>query len=315
MVDPNLERRDFLRAAAGAALSLPLRAADAPGVREITLTGGRLFTRFYFGDEWDKPFLYPLVTSSGIVVSRGFPVEPREGETTDHRWHRGIFFGHGIVNQQDFWREQGRQKTSCLVIQGAPEIRLGRREATLSAAFVMRPPAGGSLGTVRQTYRMEERKSVRLIDARITVAADAGIALTFSDTDDGGFAFRLADVFREDRGALLRNSEGLEGTKNIWGKSARWVDYSAVLGGRRAGVTMFDHPANLRHPTPWHARGYSLCSANPFGRRSFNPQAADGSHTIPAGEMLTLRYRVVIHEGAEKPAIEGWFAEFAKSGV
>ena len=28
---------------------------------------------FYYGDEWDKPFLYPLRTVSGRVLSRRYP--------------------------------------------------------------------------------------------------------------------------------------------------------------------------------------------------------------------------------------------------
>ena len=149
--------------------------------------------------------------------------------------------------------------------------------------------------------------------AAISIRADQSVALTFGDTDDGGFGFRLADAFRQDQGALLINSEGQQDTENIWGKRARWIDYSAVLDGTKTGVAVFDHPNNLRHPSGWHARGYSLASANPFAARSFSGNdAKDGSYTIPDGEAIAFRYRVGIHEGdVTVDDIEKMYRDFA----
>ena len=164
------------------------------------------------------------------------------------------------------------------------------------------------MGTVRQTYSIADRGPLRFVDTEIVIAADRGTTLTFADTDDGGFAVRLSDDFAEERGARLLNSAGQLGTKNIWGKPARWVHYSTG----KAGVAMFDHPFNLRHPTRWHARGYSLCSANAFAERSFTGQKPPGdSYTLPSGEKLTFAYRIVIHDGPlERAAIEKLYAEF-----
>jgi hypothetical protein len=119
---------------------------------------------------------------------------------------------------------------------------------------------------------------------------------------------RLRDEFRQDRGAVLRNSEGLRGTENIWGKPARWVDYSAEVEGRETGVAMYDHPENLRNPGRWHARGYGLCAANPFALGDFTgDESLDGGYQIPAGGELALRYKVVIHEGPGfDPDRNGW---------
>ena len=56
---------------------------------------------FYVGEEWDKPFLYPPRTLSGRVLSRRYPVESVPGEETDHIWHRGLWYGHGIINGRE----------------------------------------------------------------------------------------------------------------------------------------------------------------------------------------------------------------------
>jgi hypothetical protein len=68
--------------------------------------------------------------------------------------------------------------------------------------------------------------------------------------------------------------------------------------GKVLGIACFDHPANLRHPTTWHARDYGLIAANPFGLSDFQKKPkGTGDHVIPAGEKLTLQYRWLFHEG------------------
>jgi len=151
------------------------------------------------------------------------------------------------------------------------------------------------------------------IDPQITLNANRGEPLKLADTEEGGLSLRLADEFRQDRGATLLNSDGLVGTEKIWGKRAKWVDYSTTLNGEKVGVTMFDHPRNPRHPTWWHARPYGLNVANPYGERSFTgDKTRDGVLTIPTGGRLAFRYRVMIHPGsADVGAVNQQWTEFA----
>lgn len=292
----------------------PVTFEPGEGVVRVMI-GGEEFTALHLGDEWDKPFLYPLRTPSGTVVSRGYPIEPREGEERDHDWHRGIWYGHGDINGHDFWRELGRDRSGMIVPLSEPVFAGGERSGSVQVELGLRNASGGLEGSLVTHWVFQRAGSAVRIDARLTFRADRGRDLRFGDTEDGGFAMRLSDEFRQDRGAVLRNAEGLQDTEKIWGKASRWVDYSAAVGGTRAGVAILDHPANLRHPSRWHARGYSLCSANPFGLGDFTAEeGADGSHVVPRGGTLTLRYRVVIHEGGAAPEeIEGWFREYAAS--
>ena len=262
------------------------------------------FTSFYFGAEWPKPFLHPLRSSSGIVVTRGFPVEEISGESRDHHWHRGLWFGHGDIQGIDFWRETGHGKHRFPLPIGSMSLReLGPVEtsksgAIVTASFDLLTAEGIRLGTVQQRYRFHRLDGHNAIDARITLSADAGRSLKIGDTEEGTFAIRVTPGLRQDRGARLRNSEGLEGTQNIWGKSSRWVDYSGTVGQETAGIAILDHSSNPRHPTHWHARGYGLFSANPFGEHDFyGDPSRDGSLTITSDQSLVLRYRVIIHQG------------------
>jgi hypothetical protein len=285
----------------------------AQGAGQIhLLRGGQPFTTFHHEEKWDKPFLYPLRTASGVVISRGYPVATREGEEQDHAWHRGIWYGHGDVNGHDFWRELGRDKTGTIIPLSAPVYQVNAEAATLTAELGLQTAQGEIIGTLREEFVFSKADTLRLIDATIVVRADRGQALRFGDTEDGGFGMRLADEFRQDHGATLLNSEGQKDTENIWGKPARWIDYSATIEGRPAGVAMLDHPSNLRHPTRWHARGYGLCAANPFALADFTgDKSNDGSYTVQPGDTLTLRYRVVIHEGETTPEqIEQLYRQF-----
>lgn len=300
-------------AAKGAPESAAAVSFERGALQIQVLLGGKPFTTFHYEEKWDKPFLYPLRTASGTVISRGYPLEPREGEERDHDWHRGIWYGHGDVNGHDFWRELGRDKTGRIVPVSEPTYQVHGDQGTLTTEFGLQTVKQEIIGTLREDYTFSKSDSAIVIDATIAIRADRGQALRFGDTDDGGFAMRLADAFRQDHGAVLLNSEGQTGTENVWGKPAKWIVYSSTMEGKQVGVAMFDHPSNLRHPSRWHARGYSLCSANPFGLASFTgDKSNDGSYTLPEGEITTFRYQVIIHEGGITPEqIERLYNQFA----
>ena len=65
--------------------------------------GGELFTAYRFDSDLEKPVLYPVLAPGGIVVTRGFPLEPRGKERADHPHHVGLWFNYGDVNGKDFW--------------------------------------------------------------------------------------------------------------------------------------------------------------------------------------------------------------------
>jgi hypothetical protein len=275
----------------------PIRLALDTASAQIRITSGdRFHTAFHFGERWPKPFLYPLLSPSGTVMTRAFPVEPkRAGESDDHAWHRGLFVGHGIINGFDFWREIKPEKTGRLVPAAPPKLRRNAFAVTLN---LMPPGAAQPIGTLVQEWAFAWRPKGFVIDTRFTYNADQNQPLEFGDTDDGGFGLRLRDEFREDRGAIMKSDSGATGTKALWGKPARWIDYSADVEGKPAGVAMYDHPKNPRYPTAWHARPYALNAANPIANRSFNGKSApSGDLVVPAGRTLTLAYRVLLHDG------------------
>src|SRR5437763_11226458 len=65
---------------------------------------GKPFTDFYVGPENSKPYLHPLRSASGVVVTRGFPMVPDvPGELRNEPHQQGLWFAHGDVNGYNFW--------------------------------------------------------------------------------------------------------------------------------------------------------------------------------------------------------------------
>ena len=155
------------------------------------------------------------------------------------------------------------------------------------------------------------RIALLVVLATVGVARTASAAgpLVFGDTKEGTMALRVhpALQLKDAHGSSgasgrITDSEGRRDA-DVWGRAARWVDYSGRVAGRLQGIAVFDHPANLRHPTRWHARDYGLVAANPFGLHDFTgAPAGGGDHVIPAGGSLDLRYRVVLHLGDAEAA-------------
>jgi Methane oxygenase PmoA len=281
---------------------------------------GNLFTHHY-GTGYPKPFLYPILAPDGQELSRGYPVNARPDDTKDHEWHRGIWWGHGDINGHDFWREKkdasGNPTTGTIRVDEVTGNQVTGAQVTspgLTIHQTLLSAAKAPVAKLTSVYGIKSKPNAILITATLTLTSPT--ELRFGDTDDGGFAIRLREEFREDRGATLTNSNGAKGAKAIWGKPAPWTDFSTQIQDKTYGVAILSHPANLRHPSGWHARNYGLNSANPFAASSFAEEKGGqrGAFTLPANQPLKLRYAVVIHLGDAKTAnIDKHFEECAKS--
>ncbi len=262
------------------------------------------FATYHFGRDVAKPYMFPIRTASGIIITRSFPMLTTvTNDDRDEPHQRALFFAHGDINGLDFWGEAAFAKWSGpshpfgrTVFREIQALQSGKDYGVLRALFDLTGPGDKPIGKEVQSYRFSGSPALRVIDCTFTLMANHG-PLKMGDTKEGTFAIRLAK-FLDSPPSRMVNSNGAEGEQQIWGKRANWLNYDGESQGRTVGVAIFDNPHNLRHPTTWHARSYGLFAANPFGLREFtrNPKA-DGSYTIAPGASLTLRYRVLIHEG------------------
>lgn len=277
--------------------------------------GNKPYTTYHFDPQIAKAYLQPIRDANGIIVTRNFPIGDTVPAAHQHDrslepHQRPMYFGHGNINGYDFWSEQafakyyGSGDTSRygrMVFRKIDEMRGGPSSGTIRATFDLEGPDHKPFAQEIQQFTFRGDKGSRTIDAEITIRATHG-PVKFGDTKEGTFALRLAPELDAPTGKMV-DSKGRHGEPEIWGKRADWVNVDGVVHGQSLGVAVFDSPKSFRHPTYWHARGYGLLAANPFGLSFFlHDPKQNGSYTVPAGESIHFQYRVLIHDGNYKQA-------------
>ena len=304
-----------------APLSAQVDIKRSEGRISITI-GGQPFATLFCGADTAKPYLHPLRSASGKIVTRRYPMETVPGESHDHPHHRGLWFSHGDVNGFDFWSNEPTQhggKNAKIVLKRIGKISGGKQSGAIDASFDWVDPQGKTLLAESRTMTFYAEPGRRVIDFDITLTAIRKV--TFGDTKEGTFAIRLAPQLEEPtkeslaspkRTGLMVDAEGRRGEPLVWGHRASWVDYAGEIDGEKLGIAILDHSSNPRHPTYWHSRSYGLFAANIFGLHDFlNDKTANGSMTVEPAKSVRFRYRVIIHPGDYQSAnIAGEYAKY-----
>ncbi len=276
-----------------------------------------LFTNYHFKGG-SHVYFYPVLGPGGLPVTRNYPMKKVDGESHDHPHHQSLWYAHGDVNGIDFWAKTsnyGTIKHDRFLV-----IRSGKKSGLIRSANNWISKDGELICTDERNFRVYNRpNNERLFDYEITYKA-GDEPLVLGDTKEGSMAIRVAGSMpskpKHDTGGIppghIVQSTGLK-DDDTWGKRAVWCDYYGYVDGKVVGMAIFDHPDNPRHPTWWHVRNYGLFAANPFGLHYFEGKPrGSGNLTIPAGESLTFKYRIFLHEGNEKQAdVAGRYADYA----
>lgn len=305
-------------AAAGSAQNWAMQKIGGDPAMAI-LCDGQLVTKYHYQDV-PKPFFYPVIGPAGEPLTRGYPMEPHPDEQTDHVFHRSLWFAHAEVNGVDFWREtppgeSAKGPEGKIVHSAFSGMKAGTGPMEIRCRNHWMANDGRKICEDSRVYRFAKTaKGDFTIDFDVTIKATDG-EVKFGDTQEGTLALRVIPTMRLEgehaKGGIL-NSEGDSGN-DAWGKRAAWCDFFGPdRKGNEGGIAVFNHPENVNHPTYWHARKYGLFAANPFGSRDFaGKDAPEGSHTIPAGGELRLRYRLLLHGGKpEAPELEKAYKAF-----
>jgi hypothetical protein len=271
---------------------------------DVVSGGGKHLATYHWGSERRHPFFHPVYSCTSSEPLTCFA-------PFDHRWHKGLWWSWKYVNGLNFWDDQTPGG------EGEGESRVVEHTASETPD-----------GSVRLQERLEMRvvttKDILLYEERTLVAypnvahLPGAWALDWDLTTIAATSCRL-DVtpfpayawggymglsFRPNRsmgwGEEIVNSEGASGQHEVHRTSARWAAYGGIMDGderasasnpMRAGVAIFDHPHNPRHPTPFYA-GSSGADNRSFGflTASFLMHQAV---TLEKGECLRLRYRTV----------------------
>jgi hypothetical protein len=230
-------------------------------------------------------YFHPVTTPKGVVVTEVGP--------SDHPHHRGIFLAwvemHG-KQDADFWGwgEHAPKKDRIIV----------NREIT----DPLSNPSGGGFRAVNQwlaetnlviteqlrtVVRTEGPANILDLGYTLTPTSD----LTLSRWAFSGFCVRVRKEGKLEAhgpsGAITLPNPKHTKPESDW-PAAPWYGYTLILpDGAVVGAAVIDHPENPR--SLWH---------NHRDVRMLNPCiVAPAAVTMKAGTPLTLRYRVVVHDG------------------
>jgi hypothetical protein len=319
--------------------ALPLTVAPAKGVqvvpdvanRRVDITiDGKPFTSYIWPTSLKKPVLYPILDSDGVTVTRGYPLQPRPSERTDHPHHAGLWFNYGNANGFDFWnntdatKPENRSKMGSVVFNKVVLAKSGVNQGELVTDSTWITGENQKILTETTRYVFERQGHAHIID--VIAKLKALDLVVFNDDKEGLLGLRVARWLEspEEKGGVFTDANGnatnvaaaanlpgvapptgeyltSEGVKGeaVWATRGRWCSLTGHDGGHTDTIAIFDHPGNPGYPTYWHARGYGLFAANPLGRGVFDPKQAPFKYTLEKGQSATFRYRIVIYPNAE----------------
>ena len=309
----------LLAMADGAAVQVTPHESD----RRVDITvGGQPFTSYIWPTTLKKPVLYPIRTAKGIVVTRGFPLDPRPGERVDHPHHVGLWFNYGNVDGYDFWNnsdaipEERRPHMGTIYQRAVTAATSGAGQGTLDVEADWVIPDGTVLLKEHTRYVFSGTATTRVIDRTTTLTAGAR-AVSLADNKEGVFGLRVTraleipsktpEVFTDASGKATAvptldntgvtgdylTSEGKTGDA-VWGTRGRWCVLSGKVGDSPVSIAMLDAPSNPGYPTYWHARGYGLFAANPLGQKDLSGGKDVFNYGLTAKQSTVFSYRVII---------------------
>lgn len=249
----------------------------------------------------DTPYFDPVCAPGGTNLVVKAP--------KDHLWHRGLWFSWKYINDVNFWDWTEAHGNRPKWPANPPHLPDGWTKMQGKETFVDKGDTAvlemtigygqGETLWIKEARRIAFTKPVAntryIMDWSSTFTAVSG-KMVFDRTPPkpttGGYAglgLRAPSTLKD---VVFTNSLGTTG-QDCRSQKAAWVDMTAVANPQSGpeGVTIFDHPANPRHPTPWHVQ-----ATPPF--YYFNPAPLYNEPlTLEQGKSFTLRYRILVHHG------------------
>ena len=274
------------------------------------LVGEQTVYTYKFAADEGYPYVHPVSVIGGPVLSAFAPA--------DHVWHRGLWWSWKFLDGVNYWEFAKSGKPDGQTRRVSEAVMDTDKSRAMSVSFDMEYSKGRVVLGEKRTLLLHPPRAdgSYAIDWTSTFTAkDKDVVFERTDPAKaswggyGGLGFRAPKSVRQIKAI---DSEGRTGKAQAHSQPARWMDFSGVFGEKGekdapAGIAIFDHPANPRHPTPWYL------SDNP-GMAYFAPAFLFRQpFTLKAGESFTLKYRVLVHPGmGDKEALEKEYQAYAK---
>jgi hypothetical protein len=249
----------------------------------------------YVWDGVPRPFVHPLSTPAGHVLSREAP--------QDHPWHHALWFTIKFVDGDNFWEEL--PPFGSLVHAHAPTITGDTVAGTLDW---VRPDGSLALRSRRTlaAHPVVDGTWWALDWTEELLAGPHEVVLDRTPFEGwggyGGLTLRGAGEWTD---TTLMLDDGTCHDR-VLGVASRWCalrgtvrdgpdDGARVLGD--AGIVICDHPDNPQAPVPFYASTRAATYGQ--GWSNFCNAAFLWSEpmTLAPDSQTTLRYRVLVHDG------------------
>jgi hypothetical protein len=297
--------------------------------------GGKFFTAFIYPDNMEKQVLYPITTASGKIITRGYPMQPRPFERTDHPHHVGLWLNFGDVNGLDFWnnsfavKPEDKPKFGSIKFKEIVSVNPGKGELVTSSEWVDYNDKAllkeetdfvffgkGNLRTIERTTKLTALQQVTFTDCkegllglRLDRAFEEPATKPVTLLDAMGVEAREPILHNEGVNGVYRNADGIRGA-DVWGKRSRWVALRAVIEGEAITIVILDNPNNPNYPAWSHARGYGLFAINNMGGRAFDKDAQAVKMVLNPGESILLKHKIIIGGDLTDSEINGIVERF-----
>jgi hypothetical protein len=208
-----------------------------------------------------------------------------------HRHHRSVWIGHADVNGYDFWAEDNQNR---IVFEKLVDFGSAEDAASFTVVHVWQ--AGDGVHVLRDTRKWTLRKLERggyYLDLALTFEP-VEKTVTFGATPFGLLGVRVAPTMTVAvGGGRILNAQGKVNESEVHWQVTEWVDFSGKVASDTVnGIALFNHPENPGHPPAFHVRDEGWMSPC---------LSKDAPLMIEAGEMLSLRYRLYVHDSQSDP--------------
>lgn len=256
--------------------------------RSLTITlGDHPLLTYHYGDIDRFPYCDPVNLPDGPAVTLARPF--------DHDWHLGLFFAWKYLNHFNVWEGVdaheaygGTRHVGFGLVPGQAEtagfwheldwVTSDKRPLLRDLRVVMvRPSVVPNAYCIDWIFRFTPQVEEVVFDRKVEWGGYAGLSIRFPRS------------FYQPR---ILNADGESDSEITHRARAAWSDYSGWIDGQGkvwGGVTMIDHPANPRYPTPW------LTYLTPHLQFLNAAFVRDEPFVLRTGQTLDLAYRVVIH--------------------
>ena len=292
---------------------------DPGGKKVEVMVGGRLFTAFIYPDNMEKQSLYPIASASGKLITRGYPLDPRPFERTDHPHHVGLWFNFGDVNGLDFWNNSFAIKAEDKPKYGTVKFRKIVSENPSQGTLVTQSDwvdvndkvllneetsfvfeGTGTLRSIERSSKLTARQKVTfvenkegLVGLRLDRAFEEPSQKPEKFLDANGIETEVPIMNNEGVNGVYRNAEGISGG-NVWSKRSPWVALRAQKEGEVITIVIIDNKNNVNYPAWSHARGYGLFATNNLGGRAFDKNAQPVKVVLNEGESIVFKHKIII---------------------